>query len=147
PTVDADLVALGHDAALLVGMQQRGDPRHVKGRGHRMALQNLKDARHALAVAVLAPAHAAERFAALAQLVGLMIAVEGERERAARAVLPGGRPQRAPGAHVIDDAAPLFFRPLPRFEVMSGVVHGVLLVVHTNGEPVTGNTWPVIQDA
>src|SRR5262249_15335163 len=108
-------------------MEQRGDAGHVEGRRHRVTLENFEDAGHALAVAKLAPAHAAERLAALAQLVRLMIAVEGERERAACAVLPLRRTQGPPRAHVVDEAAPVFFRPLPRFEVASGFVHGVLL--------------------
>src|ERR1700730_8277639 len=121
-------MALGDHPALLVGMEQRGDRRHVEGRRRRMALENLEDARHALPVAELAPAHAAERLAALAQLVGLVVAVEGERERAARAVLPRRRAQAPPGAHVVDEAAPMLLRPLPRFQIASRFVHGVLLL-------------------
>ena len=64
--MDADLVAFGDDAALLIGMEQGGDGRHVEGRRHVVPLQHLEDARHADAVAVLAPCHAADGFAALA---------------------------------------------------------------------------------
>jgi hypothetical protein len=83
---------------------------------------------YADSIAELAPAHAAERLAAFAQLIGFMIAVEGDGEGAARAVLPFIWPQAAPGAHVIDQPAPVLLRPLPRFEVLCRVVHGFLLL-------------------
>ena len=111
--MDADLVAFGDHPALLVGMEQRGDGRHIEGRRHVVFLQQLEDARHADPVAVLAPGHAADRLAALAQLVGFVIGVERDREGAARAVLPGLRPQRAAGAHLVDQLAPVLLRPLP----------------------------------
>src|SRR5215472_15581771 len=94
-----------------------------------MAFENLEDARHPLPGPVLPPAHAAERLAALAQFVCFVVAVERESDRAARAVLPLRRPQRPSGAHVIDDATPVFFRPLPRFEIVSGFVHGFFLLI------------------
>src|SRR5205807_4390829 len=109
----ADLVPFRHHPALLVGMQERGDRRYIERGRHAVALEQLEDARHADPVAELPPAHPAKRLAAIAQLVGLMIAVEGKRQRAARATLPALRAQRAPGAHVVDDTAPMLLRPLP----------------------------------
>ena len=103
PAVDADLVAFGHDAALLVGIQERGHGRHVEARRHAVPLQDVEDARHAPAVAVLALRQLADRAAAIAQLVGLVIGVERERDRATRAALPAVGLQRAAGPHVIDD--------------------------------------------
>ena len=83
--MDADLVPLGDHLALLVGMEQGGDRRHVERRRHVVLLQHLQDARHADAVAVLAPGHAADRLAALAQLVGLVVASRTRsRRRSAR---------------------------------------------------------------
>src|SRR5262249_4241196 len=62
--------------------------------------------------------------AAVAQVAGLVVAVERERDRAARAILPGRRLERAPGPHVVDDAAPLRLGPLPGFGGGgAGVVH------------------------
>ena len=85
PAVDADLVAFGHHAALLVGIQQRGHGGHEEARRHAMPAEDVEDARHALAVAVLALRQLADGAAAVAQLVGLVVGVEGEaRPRSAR---------------------------------------------------------------
>ena len=113
PAVDADLVAIGGDAALLVGMEHGRDGRHVEGRGDRVFLQQRQDARDAGAVAVLALAQAADRLAAFAQLAGLVVGVERDRHGAARAVRPHVGPQRPAGAHALDDAAPALLGPLP----------------------------------
>src|SRR5262249_32306316 len=71
------------------------------------------DARDAGAVAVLALAEAPDRFAALAQLAGLVVGIEGDRHRAARALRPGVGPERPSGPHALDDAAPALLGPLP----------------------------------
>ena len=76
PAVDADLVSLLDHPALLVRVEQGGDRRHVERCAGAVALEHLEDARHADAVAELAPAHPADRLATLAQLIGFMIAVE-----------------------------------------------------------------------
>jgi hypothetical protein len=116
PAVDADLVPLGDHLALFVRVEQGDHRRHIEGRRHVVLLEHLQDARHADAIAVLAPGHAADRFSAVAQLVGLVVRVERDREGAARAVLPGFRPIAASGAHLIDQLAPVLLRPLPRFQ-------------------------------
>src|SRR5439155_11375622 len=113
PAVDADLVAFGGDAALLVGIEQRSDRRHEKTGSDIKFFQYLEDARHALAVAVLALREAADRFARFAQLVGLVVGVERQAHRAARAAGPARGAQRPPGAHAVHDAAPALFGPLP----------------------------------
>src|SRR5437588_7158268 len=115
PAMDADLVAFGDHLALFVGMEQGGHRRHVERRRHVVFLHEPQDARHADAAAILAPGQAADRFATFAQGAGFMIAVERDREGAARAGLPGLRAQRAAGADVIDQLAPVFLRPLPGF--------------------------------
>ncbi len=86
--MDADLVAFGDNPALLLGMQQRGHGRHVETRIDAVFFQKLQDARHADAVAVLAPGQAADRFAAVAQIAGLVVGVEGQRHCAARTARP-----------------------------------------------------------
>ena len=91
PAMDADLVALGHHAALLVGIEHGRDGRHVERRRDVVLLQQRQDARDAGAVAVLALAQAADRFAAFAQLAGLVVGIERERHGAARAVRPDAR--------------------------------------------------------
>src|SRR3989442_763965 len=117
PAVDADLVAFGDDAALLVGIEE-GSHRRDEERGlYIRILQNRKNARHALPVAVLALREPADRLAAFAQLVGLVIGVERQRHRAARTVLPASRPQRPAGAHAVHDPAPALLRVLPGREV------------------------------
>ena len=86
--MDADLVTFRDHAALLVRIGQGRDRRHVEGRLDVVALEHLQDARHADPVAVLAPGHAADRLAAVAELVGLVIRIEGQREGATRAARP-----------------------------------------------------------
>src|SRR5258706_8499463 len=54
PAVDADLVALGGDATLLVRIKERGHRRNEEARFHVESLEQLEDARDSLAVSVLA---------------------------------------------------------------------------------------------
>src|SRR5262245_12037207 len=113
PAVDADLVTLSDHAPLLVGIEQRGHGRDEEARLDILFLQDLEDARHALPVAVLALRKAPDGLAAFAQLVGLVVRVERERHRTARAAGPALRAQGPARAHAPDDAAPAFFGPLP----------------------------------
>ena len=143
PAVDADLVAVGGDAALLVGMQHGRDRRHVEGRGDGVLLQQRQDARDAGAVAVLALAQAADRFAAFAQLAGLVVGVERDRHGATRTARPHVGPQRPAGAHALDDAAPALLGPLPgllRLFLLGNdgraCRHGLLLLVFRHLSPV-----------
>src|SRR5262249_42249748 len=78
-----------------------------------------EDARHAPAVAVLALRQLADRAAAVAQLIGLVVGVEGERHRATRPALPRRGFQRTAGPHMIDDVAPARFGPLPGLHLTS----------------------------
>src|SRR5215472_4190401 len=153
--MDADLMPLGDDAPLLVAMEQGGDSGHIERRGHGVFCEQLQDAGDADAIAILSPRHAPDRFAAVAQLVGLVIGVERQRKRAARATLPALWPIRAAGADLVDKPAPMRFRPLPWFK-LGHVVHDgppdLFLFIsspsaHANGPPVTGNVCPVIQEA
>src|SRR5262249_18932434 len=64
-------------------------------------------------LAVLALRQPPDRLPAFAQLVGLVIGIERQRHRAARAAGPALRPQRPAGAHAADDAAPALLGPLP----------------------------------
>src|SRR5207248_582465 len=88
--------------------------RDEEGGSDLMSFQYAQNAGNALAIAVLALREPADRLARLAQFVGLMVGVERERHRAARAALPFPRPQRPSGAHAVDDRPPLLLRPLPR---------------------------------
>src|SRR5215831_15926812 len=150
--MDADLVPLGDNATLLVAIEQRNDAGHVKGCRHRMFGEQFQDARDADAIAILSPRHASDRSAAVAQLVRLVIGIERQRERASRAVLPAVWTKAAAGADLVDEAAPMLFRPLPGFELCH-VVHNVppnsfvSIGPHANGLPVTGTVCPVIQEA
>src|SRR5258706_11341389 len=83
-----------------------------------MFLQNLEDAWHAYPVAVLSPAQTADRLAPVAQLVGLVVRVEGQRDGTTRIIFPDARPEGAPGTHPRDNAAPLLLGPLPWFQRM-----------------------------
>ena len=70
-------------------------------------------------------AHAADRLAAVAQLVGLVVGVEGQRHGAARAVLPGLGPVAPAGAHLLDQLAPVLLGPLPGFQLCGAWVSGM----------------------
>src|SRR6185437_8471023 len=120
--MDADLMPLGDDAPLLVAMEQGGDSGHVERRGHGVLCEQLQNAGDADAIAILSPRHAPDRFAAVAQLVGLVIGIERQRERAPCAILPALRPIAAPGADLVDEPPPMRFRPLPGFKFCH-VVH------------------------
>src|SRR6516162_6195092 len=87
-----------------------------------MPCEQFQDARHADAIAILSPRHATDRFAAVAQLVRLVIGIEGQREGAARTTPPAFRTKTAAGADLVDETAPMLFRPLPGFELCP-VVH------------------------
>ena len=115
PAVNADLMTFRHHTALLVLVQQGCDRRHVEGRRHAVALQDLQDARHADTRAILAPGHAADGLAAVAQLVGLVVGIKRQGEGAARAAGPLRRAIAAAGAHLADQLAPMRLRPLPGF--------------------------------
>src|SRR5215475_4956949 len=136
--MDADLVSFGDDATLLVAIEQRDDAGHIEGRRHRMLGEQFQDTWDADAITVLSPGHAPDRFAAVAQLVGLVIGIERQRERASRAVLPAPWTKAAAGADVVDEATPMLFRPLPGF-LFYHVVHNVppysfvRIGLHANG--------------
>src|SRR5262249_41355306 len=74
-----------------------------------------------LAIAVLPLRQLADGGAAVTQLGGLVVGIEGERDRAARAVVPRFGLQCPAGPHMIDDAAPVLFRPLPGLHGGRGV--------------------------
>ena len=122
--MDADLVAFRHHAALLVLVEERGDGRHEEGRLGVVFGKRVQDARHALAVAVLALRHAADGFAAVAQFVRLVIRIEREGDGAAGAVLPLRRLHGASCADVIHLAAPGLLVPRPG--LAAHIVHGDL---------------------
>src|SRR5206468_12393536 len=81
----------------------------------------LADARHADARTVLAPAHAADRLATVAQLIGLVVGVEGKRHGAACAVFPAPGPVELAGAHLVDQLFPMRVGPLPGLQLLRGM--------------------------
>src|SRR5258708_36874816 len=126
PPVDTDFVTLRDDAALLFRMQQSGHRWHVKACPDVVPFEQLQYPRHSHAIAILPPAQAPDRLAAVAQLAGLVIRVERKRHRAARIVLPRLRPPGLSGADTINNRSPLPFRPLPGFEHFLLRCHGRL---------------------
>src|SRR5258708_31324123 len=126
PPVDTDFVSLRDDAALLFRMQQSGPRRHVKACPAVVPFEQLQYPRHSHAIAILPPAQAPDRLAAVAQFAGLVIRVERKRHRATRVVLPRFRPVGLSSADTIDDRSPLPFRPLPGFEHILLRFHGRL---------------------
>src|SRR5262249_62075926 len=80
-----------------------------------MAIEKLQNARNADPIAVLPPTHPTDRFASITQFIGLVVAVEGQRNCATGAPLPHFRSKAASCPHLVDELAPLCFRPLPWF--------------------------------
>src|SRR6185503_13194673 len=124
PAVHADLVALVDDATLLVGIQLRDDAGDEERRLDVVALEHVEDARHAGARAVLALRQAPDRGRAFAQRAGLVVRIERQRDAHARVVLPACGFERAPGAHLVDGAAPAAFGPAPGRVVVGVGCHG-----------------------
>src|SRR5262249_15328942 len=89
--------------------------------------QEAQDARHADPGAVLSPRHAPDRFAALAQLAGLVVGIERQCDSATGTARPFGRPQLSACAHPVLELASMRFRPLPRFKIGLWSVHFILL--------------------
>src|SRR4030095_10075239 len=114
-------MALGDAGARLLGMEQGRDGRHVERRFHAVPVEQGADARYADPAAVFAPAQPADRLAAGAQLVGLMLGIERRRRGAARAVCPRGGPIALAGTHLLHQIAPMLLTPLPGFELLRGV--------------------------
>src|SRR5262249_28539680 len=77
---------------------------------------------------VLALREPADRLAGIAQLVRLVVGVEGECDRAARAARPAPGPEGPPGAHAIHDPAPALLRPLPWLRVLHFLVPVAILL-------------------
>src|SRR6202047_5600481 len=113
PSMDANFMALRHHPALLVGMQEGGDRRHVKRALDPMLFQHVQDPRHAYPIAVLTPRQAADRLTAVAQIACLVIAVERHSDRATGAARPFGRPQPQSCGGAVDQLAPMLLGPLP----------------------------------
>src|SRR5262245_1298226 len=146
--MDADLVAFGDDASLLVAIEQGDDSGHIEGRRHRVPFEQFQDARDADAIAILSPGHAPNGFAAVTQLVGLVVGIERQREGASRTVLPALRTVAAAGADLVDETAPMRFRPLPGFQLsfeLGHVVHDsapnlfFFMRPYASGPPVTAD--------
>src|SRR5262249_30095058 len=113
PAVDRHFVPCRDDALLLLGIELRRHRRHEEGRPDGVLLEQLQNPRHALAGSILALREPADRLASFPQLVRLVVGVERERDRAARAAGPLLRLERPPGAHAVHDRAPALLRPLP----------------------------------
>jgi hypothetical protein len=124
PAMDADLVAVGDHRALLVGIELRHHRRHEEARLDGVPVEQLANARHRGAVAVLALRQPAGRILAVAQWNRIMVAVERQRDGDPRAALPHRRLERAASAHLVDLGAPGLFRPFP------GLLFRIVLVGH-----------------
>src|SRR5262245_4101990 len=109
PTVDADLMALGNEAPLLVRVEQRGDSGHKEGGLDPMAIEKLQNTGYGDPIAVLAPGHSADGLAAVAKLVCLMVAIKGQCHGAARPAFPRRRSEASPRSHLVDELAPMLF--------------------------------------
>src|ERR1700738_175499 len=99
PAMHPEFMPVRGDPALLIRIERGDDARHEESRTNVVPMQQTEDAREPDQAAVLAPAQAADRVAAITQLVGLMVAVERQRDGAACAVFPVWRMQPATGAH------------------------------------------------
>src|SRR5437016_13837 len=143
--MDADLMALGDDPPLLVRVEECCHRWHVERALDAVFGKQIENPRNPDPVAELAPGQATDRLAAIPQIAGLVVAVERQRDRAPRTAGPLGRPQPPPGADAVDELAPLFFRPLPRFEVHLGNAHALVLLVNARiGEEPAGRAKQVV---
>src|SRR5262249_36155241 len=106
-------VPLGHDPALLVGMDQRDDSRDEERGLDVVTLEQIEDARHPDPRAVLALRELAGRHRPHAQRGGLVLWIERQRHADARPVLPALRAERPPRPYLLDSPTPprLFPRP------------------------------------
>jgi len=96
--MDADLVAFRRHAAHLVGIQLGGH-RGVEEAGRdSLPFQQATDARHGLAIAVLALADAHRTLVTIAQRNCVVVRIEGYRDGTARAVGPGAGGEAAGSA-------------------------------------------------
>ena len=75
--MQADLVPVLRNGALFIRMKQRRDRRDEEGRLDLVAVQHLPNAGNAAPRAEFAPAETGHGIAAVAQFVGLVIAVKG----------------------------------------------------------------------
>src|SRR5262249_10949183 len=82
------------------------------------------DARNCGAIAVLALRQAPGRILVVAQGNRIMVAVERQRDRDPRSVLPLRRLERAAGPYLVDLGAPYLFGPLP------GLLLRIVLIGH-----------------
>ena len=106
-----------------------------------MAGEQGQNARHRYPVTVLAPTEPADRGAAVLQLARLVIGIKRQRESAAGATRPGRRAQGSASADLIDEAAPVCFRPLPGLEGRGGAG-----CVRHDGLAIRGNPHDVSPD-
>src|SRR3990167_8079149 len=83
-----------------------------------MPAEDLEDARGALARAELAPALAADGSAAVAQVVGLVVAVERQGHGERGAARPVVRRQSTSGPNPVDHMTPPGVRPAPGRQVL-----------------------------
>ncbi len=113
PAVDADLVAAEATAliSLSFSIAATAGMKKLAGTPWRCSIARMRGmpARAPL----LSLAQLGVGAAAIAQLDGLMVAVEGEGDGKGRPVLPACRLQRAPGADMVDGPAPDCLGPCP----------------------------------
>ena len=91
PAVNADFMPLRDDATGLVRVDQGTDCGHEERRTDSSARENIQDSRYADPATEFAPGKAADSAAPATEFVGLMIAVERQRDGALRAAGPGRR--------------------------------------------------------
>ena len=122
PAVDTDLVTLVGKGALFLGVQLGDHGGDEEARVDVVLGQNRADARDRHAGAIFTLAELAGRGLSEAERRGLVVRIEGERNGAAGAVLPGVRFQRATGPHLVDNPAPALLPPLPgKFLGLGGI--------------------------
>ena len=123
-------MAFGHHPTLLIRVEECRHRRHVERALDAVFGQQVENPGDPDPVAELAPGKTPDRLAAVPQIAGFVVAVERQRHRATRTAGPFGGPQPPPSADAVDELAPLFFWPLPRFEVHLGNAHAIVLFVN-----------------
>jgi hypothetical protein len=113
PAVNADFMTQRCKIFLLIRIEQGRHSRHKKACWYTVALQDLNNAGHALAIPVLALRELSGRVSALSEFVRFVIRIKRKCDRAACATGPRRWAQTPPRANTVHDFTPLTFGPTP----------------------------------
>jgi hypothetical protein len=118
--MNPNFVTFGDNTFRFQRIDKRTDGGHKKARSNIMSPKHFENSRDTNATAEFSPGKPADRMAASAKFISLVIAVEGKRNGTARIVRPYCRPQGTTSANAVYKFAPVFFSGFPR---LIAVIH------------------------